>query len=276
MRGATITWGDLAPALAEVNGAAALEDAVLDRMVALRLQETGIVLGAEDIDREREQLRATLADEAGLDADASEEMLENIRRDRGLGPRRFEALLRRNAGLRALARPEAAPSDDQIALETRLLTSQRVRARVMASASRTAIESARAEVLAGSPSFEVVSARFAQRAQQVSTDPTAPLGGLVEGMSADDPAVPQSVREAIRSLSPGAVSDVLQLPTGFGLVLVETRTPPAPAPARDAVEQRVRRRGERVIMQRLARELLRDAGVSVVDDSLAWSWDARR
>ena len=98
---------DLAPALSEAAGALVLEELILDRSLALALRRAGLTITRADIERERTLLIDTIASDSGTDGNAAARSLNAIRAQRGLGPARFEALLSRNAGLRALARSEA-------------------------------------------------------------------------------------------------------------------------------------------------------------------------
>lgn len=73
------------------------------------------------------------------------------------------------------------------------------------------------------------------------------------------------------------VSEVIAVPGGYALVLVESRTPgeELTAARRTQIEARLRRRLERLAMNNLADSLLAEAKVVVFDPSLRWSWEHR-
>ncbi len=86
---------------------------------------------------------------------------------------------------------------------------------------------------------------------------------------------PEAIRQSLATLQPGDLSPVLVTGRGFGLVLMEARTPAPRQLTAEQVDQRVRSRLERLAMERLARECVTTSGLSVLDPSLAWSWENR-
>ena len=110
-QGRAIRRGDLDTALAELSGGVILREFLLDRRIAELAAERGVVVDQAMIDRERGLLLETLAS----DPDRAAELLAAVRARQGLGPVRFEALLRRNAALRALVAGEIVV--DEIAIE---------------------------------------------------------------------------------------------------------------------------------------------------------------
>jgi parvulin-like peptidyl-prolyl isomerase len=122
--------------------------------------------------------------------------------------------------------------------------------------------------------------RFEDVAAELSTDPSAARGGLVNGMSRLDPAVPASVREALWALAaPGAVSPPVLVGTGYLLVRFDGEDPgdgvPLEAVRADA-ERAVRLAQERARMDTLAQEMLRGLNPVILDDSLADAWNRVR
>ncbi|MFO0831758.1 MAG: peptidylprolyl isomerase [Phycisphaerales bacterium] len=284
LKGSTIQWEDLQPTLAEVGGGVALEELVLDRTLADRLKSLQIDVTREQIDAERAGLTRALEADASLSPDQAAQQLERLRRTRGLGPARFDALLLRNARLRALARAQAAaevtPTTEQLAQEERIANGDRFRVRIFSHPSQSTCSQVRESILkddaANTPTTPATtSARFAEAAVRQSTDPSARAGGLLDGISPADPAIPDAIRQSLATLQDGQVSPVLVSGRGFALVLMESRVPPARTLPPQEVEQRLRARLERVAMERLARRLIAESGVTVLDPSLAWSWENR-
>ena len=99
VEGRPITVNDLQPAVYEAAGGQILAEMVLDRRIERRLAERGITLTGSQITAEKDVLLKTL--DAGNE-DQATRLLRELRRRRGLGDQRFEQLLKRNAGLRAL------------------------------------------------------------------------------------------------------------------------------------------------------------------------------
>lgn len=281
LRDSLLTWADLQPLLAEAAGAAALEEAILDRTLETRLRDASITLPADARDVERESLALALQSDADLSPDQVQTQIDRLRRTRGLGPTRFDALLLRNARLRALVRAatpaDITPTSDQLAQEQEIANGDRYRVRVFFNASQVTCSQVRDEVLAadGPTTPQLLSSRFADAAVRLSTDPSSRAGGLIDAVSAADPAVPEAIRQSLATLQPGDLSPVLVTGRGFGLVLMEARTPAPRQLTAEQVGQRVRSRLERLAMERLARECIATSGLSVLDPSLAWSWENR-
>ena len=123
---------------------------------------------------------------------------------------------------------------------------------------------------------------FSVVAAEVSNDSSAERGGLLPPISVADTTWPESVRSAVPRLRPGSVSDPIALDSGYALLLLDEVLPAAPdAPgtvegARAILEQDVRREQERSEMARLARRLLTEAQISVLDRALEPAWRRRR
>lgn len=281
LRDSLLTWADLQPLLAEAAGAAALEEAILDRVLEARLRDASITIPADARDVERESLALALQSDADLSPDQVQTQIDRLRRARGLGPTRFDALLLRNARLRALVRTatpaDITPTPDQLAQEQQIANGDRYRVRVFFNASQVICSQVRDEVLSadGPTTPQLLSSRFADAAVRLSTDPSSRAGGLIDAVSAADPAVPEAIRQSLATLQPGDLSPVLVTGRGFGLVLMEARTPAPRQLTAEQVDQRVRSRLERLAMERLARECVTTSGLSVLDPSLAWSWENR-
>ncbi len=286
LRGSLLTWNDLHPGLAEAAGAAALEEAVLDRVLAERAAQLAITVDDRSVDAEKQALSHAVETEAAMSADQAATQLERLRRVRGLGPARFDALLLRNARLRAIVRAESpadvTPSPEQIEQEDRIANGERCRVRVFFTPSQATCSRVRDAVLGersgtptGTDAALLTSARFADAAVRESSDPSARAGGLLDAVSPSDPAVPEAIRRSLGTLQPGEVSPVLVAGNGFALVLMESRFPAGRTVGREELEQRLRTKLERLAMERLAREAVATSGVSVLDPSLAWSWESR-
>ncbi|TVQ34230.1 MAG: peptidylprolyl isomerase [Phycisphaeraceae bacterium] len=270
--GSPITMEQLAPALLEVAGAAALEEIVIDMMLAREAERRGVRITEADIDRERERLVASLAraDEAA-DAERGERLLREMRRARGLGAERFRALLRRTALMRALVADDVSVSEAAVRQSYELRHGVRYRARLITVPTAGEAAEARRRLNAG--------ASFGEVAARMSTDVSAARGGLIEEISPADPSYPAAIRSALERLTPGEVSPPVAIGDGFAILLLDSVTAPDRADfehVRPALESEVRRRQERLLMDRLAERLLEGARVTIFDAGLRRSWEARR
>ncbi len=232
-------------------------------------------MGPEDLERERALLHEALARDAELDPAAMREALARLRRTRGLGPAGFSALLRRNATLRKLVGDEVLVEAAQIERAATILAAPRVVARVIVLASEREASDVRAGLL-GEP--DDLPNRVARMAVARSLDASARDGGRVGPVSVLADSVPQALRTTLASLPPGELSGVTAVDEGYALVLVESRAEAREATPQDRAraERDARARAERVAMDRLARRLIDQARVTVLDESLAWSWANRR
>lgn len=263
--------------LAEAAGAGAIEEFTM--LVALRteLAARNLNLAAGAVQAEEALLVRSVDDSGTLSTNEAFGVMEDLRAARGLGPVRFRMLLERNAMLRTLVR-------DQVTInEATLMTAHAVRhgprrtARLIITPTQRQTSQVR-QSLAATPASDLKAA-FIQAALEFSTDSTAARGGLTEPISPEDPAYSPAVRRALVELVPGAISPVIAVDGGFALLLLEADVPPDGVEfeqAREALERLVRTRQERLLMDRLARQLLSQSRVTPFDVSLNWSWENRQ
>ncbi len=259
----------------EIAGSVALEEIALDRIVRQRFQGMGLTLVPTDIEQERRFVVDSMAREAETSTDSAAEMLERIRRQRGLGPKRFSALLERNAMMRKLVAPTITVTEDQVEQAVSVRYGERRIARIIV---RNTQQEASASLLKlQGLTGAALTAAFTDEASRNSVDASAARGGLLEPISVVDPAYPSIIRSSLGSLNAGQLSTLLALDKGFAIVLLESISPAStpPAGARDQAREQVTRRAQRVAMDRLARDILLSAGVTPYEDSLRWSWDSR-
>jgi parvulin-like peptidyl-prolyl isomerase len=254
------------PALAEASGATVLREAALDRALSLELQKRRITVTAADTEAER----SLLLDSLSAERESAARLLEALRRREGLGPNRFAALLERNAALRALVRDQVQITDEALRTAWDMLSGPRRQVRIMSLGSLPEADRAAAAVRGGQSFIDVAVER--------SVDQSAARGGLLEPFARSDPSYPESLRQAAFSLQPGQLSSPILLPQGYVIcTLVGER--PGSGQSFDAMrpqlERSVRLSQERLLMDQLARRLLRETRVTVFDDSLNWSWSAR-
>jgi parvulin-like peptidyl-prolyl isomerase len=253
--------------LAEAAGGQVLAEWVLDRALARRLAERGLKVDDQAIAFERQMLLEGLSE----DADEAARLLRELRDNRGLGPRRFDQLLARNASMRLLVRDGVQVSDDAVREAFELAYGQRYEARVIVVAS--AAEAARIARQARE------GASFIDLALQHSTDASRAQGGLLPPISLADVTYPDAFRTVLRTLEPGQVSSPIALGNGFALLKLERKTQAADVKLDDVQEvlrQRVRRRDEALAMQRLARTLLEESDPVILNPTLQAGWQQQR
>lgn len=262
--GEPIDWHSLQPSLIEAYGGQVLAELVLDRMVTQRLAQQGIVIESAQLEAEK----AIFIDSMGGDnPDESHRLLQAMRRRRGLGERRLALLLKRNAGLRLLVQDEVEISDMAIDQAYRFEYGPRYEARLIVAGSLQEAADLVRRARGGESFVDLVVAH--------SQDASRAQGGLIGPISPVDATYPQAVRAALQSLQPGEVADPVALDDGFAVLRLERKIDGpdvALEDVRDELALRVRRRVERMLMQRLARAMLAEADVIVLDPALHESW----
>lgn len=271
-----VYWQDIQPALAELAGGTILLDRVLDQRLERQARAASIAVNDSDLARERMLLTESVLG-AISDADQAADVVSGLRRSRGLGDQRFTALLRRNAILRGLVQPEVVVNDGLLRQAFAIRYGPKVAARILIVGSQSDAEAIRKRLLDSAGEKGVSPVAFGELAAARSLDPSGARGGLMEAFSPEDTTIPVAVRNAVKAAAPGALSGVISLEGGHALVLVTGSVPASDVAfdaVRDGLEKSVRLRQERLLMDALARRLIAEPGVTVMDRSLGWSWRA--
>lgn len=262
--------------LRETAGAVVLQEMALDSQIEKEFLAGSLTLPSSAVAQERSLLFATITADAAVGADQAGVLIERFRRGRGLGPRRFEDLLVRNAKLRVLVRQNGLVTSAELDAAIAADLAATVVARIIVTSGSQEAADARAEVESAPPGAER-SAKFASLAFRMSRDASSTRGGVFGPVSPVDPSLPSLIRSALAS-GPGSLSPVLSVDAGFAVVLVESENPARPMPQGaelDRLREKVRTRKEREAMDSLSERLLAEATVTVTDESLKWSWDSR-
>jgi len=259
--------GDLETALVEYGGGVVLREHLLDLRLAKLAASRGIAVDDSMVARELDLLRATL----DPDPDRAVELLDAVRARQGLGDVRFEALLRRNAMLRALVAGEIRPDENAIERIHDVRHGPRRQVRVIASPSLAEAEAVARELADGG--------EFAELAYRRSTDPSRSAGGLVPPVTRLDPTWPAAFREVVFELEVGEISAPVLVGDAWVTATCLAEAPGDGTPidaVRADLEPLARLQQERVRMDRLVREL--DAGLDprVLDPSLRDAWRRTR
>ncbi len=267
VEGKPVRMSDLEPLLLEMAGTQALAEIVLDRRLELEMTRRGLSLDAGAVEQERRLLLATLSP----NADDAVRLLSELRTRQGLGRTRFDALLRRNAALRRLVRDEVQVTDAALRQAWEALHGERRQPRLIVTPTLAQAEHALRRVARGES--------FADIAVDMSTDVSASRGGLIEPISAGDPSFPPAVREALFSMQAGEVSRPIMVDGGFALLRLERLVPGTGRTIeeeREPLTEFSRRRQERLLMEQLARRLVDEASLTILDDSLHDAWRRSR
>lgn len=268
--GVPVSRMELFPGLAELAGDQALREYALDRMLSERLRSRGLSVTESMIESERERLTALAGDEMGQE----QAVLGPILAERGLGPHRLGSLLERNAGLRLLIADDVTVTDEALDLAYRIRYGEKPVVRVAVFRSPNDAAGALQEIRRRAGDLGQRAA-FAEVAAERSLDSSAALGGLIGEVSTLDPGLSAALRTAVRDSAVGEVGPIVALEQAFALVLVDSVTPAQNVPlsqVETALREEVRQRGERLAMDELADELVRQAGVTPIDPALQWSW----
>lgn len=272
-----VSWDQLSPVMAEATGAAAIEEIALQFALRREFDTRRLRLSEEALRAEQNLLSGSLSSAGSYSEDSTFTVMDDLRSARGLGPVRFRSLLERNAMLRALVQDDILI--DEPTLQTAYAIRHGLRRVVRLIVVPTQREASQIRNSLVSLPGEQRRAEFIQAAIEFSTDSTAPRGGLTEPISPQDPAYTQAVRRVLTNLVPGEVSQVVSVDGGYALLLLENDIPPdglSFEEARPSLERLVRLRQERLLMDRLARNLLAQARITVFDESLHWAWQNRR
>lgn len=271
--GVPVPFAAIQNQLAEISGDRVVEEAALGVLLERRSRELGIGVTNAMIETERARLVEQIRRE-DPSAEPQPGVIERIRANRGLGPRRFDELLRRNAILRAIVRRDPSTAQEaktrgERAVALAQADTSRIRYAVLGSTQ--AAVAARDRLLNhGDAGLEW---RFAEMCAQRSFHTSAPRGGLIPTLRDGDPTTPIAVHAAIRSMDPGTLSHVLETRDGPALVYLVSRSDgeAVDAATRERITRRAEIASEQLIMERLARSILDDASIIVTDPSLAWS-----
>ncbi len=262
-RGDPIGRERLEATLMESAGTRALQEVLVDAALESRLEALKITITDQDILDERAVLLLALAE----DEDRALRLLETVRRKEGLGPVRFSALLRRNAGLRKLIEDDVRPNEESIRAAWDVRHGPRRSARVFVGPTLESCTEVIRKVRTGED--------FAALAARGSTDASATSGGLIQPISRLDPSWPTSFRETLWTTPLERMSYPVLVDANYVLILPLEESAGDGTPfelARPDAERRVRLAQERLLMDSTARSLLDSLQVEIIDSDLDRAW----
>jgi foldase protein PrsA len=265
--GKPVRWSELRPLLVEAAGADVLGEWLLDRRLEATLRDKSMTVTEADVDAERQLMIRQFSD----DPNEGVRLLNRLRDQRGLGPRRFPALLRRNASLRKLVADQVQVSDAMVAAAYEQRYGPKTVARMILVATLPEAAAVIHRLKAGES--------FTDLAINVSKDSSRDQGGLLPAISSEDASYPEAIRKTAARLAPGEVSDPVTLEQGFAILKCERKIEGEKTPLEKVageLRQQVRLRAERSLMQRQARVLIEEGDATVLDNELDREWKQRR
>jgi len=266
LNGRPVRWDDMHDAFVEAAGAVALEEITLDRLLAAEAQRRDVRVENVDLENEERALLDSLARAANNSSETA--VLEELRRRRGLGPHRYRALLKRTAIMRALVAPDVNITQEQLDLARAIRFGEKRRVRLITAPSLIEAQTALREIQRGEA--------FPEVAAKLSTDPSAPRGGLIEPFSLADPSYPAAIRDAAERLEVDEISPAIAIEGGYAVLKLEEIVPErAPRDAESVLLEDARAEQERVLMTALARRLLAEASLNIFDPALETAWRRR-
>lgn len=271
--GRTLGRDDLWPRLAEASGGEVLDEMTLDLRLERECAGRSLTITDADTDRERTLLAQALADpKKPMEQDELDRVVQRVRVQRGLGPVRFAAMLKRNAMLRALVRNDVTVAPEAVDRAYRLRYGPTYKARVITRITAHDAAEALDRLNAGED--------FSKVAAELSTDSSASRGGVLSPINLADTTYPQALRDALGKLRPGEMAGPIALSGSFAIIrldeIVQPTNAPSPAEARPELEAQERLARERELMDQFARRILQGPGSKAIDPSLRWSTDSRR
>jgi parvulin-like peptidyl-prolyl isomerase len=270
--GNVVTRDEIYQRMLPEHGGDVLAEIVLDRAVTRRLAQEDIGLTESDLNAERDLLLASL----DTDPDQAARLLQTMRDRRGMNGRRFDATLKRNAGLRALVRSDIDVNEAAIRQAYAFRFGPRYRVRLIVTDDLDTLNAVRRQALQGTS--------FTDLAIEHSTDASASQGGLLSPISPADSTYPKAIRDALPKLGTqrpiDRVSPVIALDAEYALLYLEETITPQDTPEIDAVRaeltEAVRGEVELIRMRQLARSLIEQADVVTLDPVLEQSWQRQK
>jgi parvulin-like peptidyl-prolyl isomerase len=284
--GVVVRQSSLDSVLLEAYGLDVLMKVVQLEMARAEASNLGAVVTDADVAAEREatmrQVFPELDDQAA-DATLSVEeraarqrdLLDQLLKQQRVSEAEFELVMRTNANLRAIIRPQVKAKITEKDLQDAFnaFYGERARVRHIALANLQEVTDAKARLAAGE-SFEAVARAMSRVAA------TSQFGGALTPFSRSAPGMSAAFVDAAFSLQPGQVSDPVQSEGFFHLIKLEEKIAPRVVKfedVKDAVRVDLESRAEQAAMAVLRQELGRRAlrNLRIEQPAMKKQFDAR-
>ncbi len=263
LSGQAITAPALQSALLETAGGQVLLEYTLDRQLESRLSQLGLTITDTDIEAEQSLLLQTLAS----NPDQAQRTLNQLRTQRGLGNTRYRQLLWRNAAMRRMIREQVTISDAAVLQAFAQRYGPRFETRLIVTDTLTLAGDISRRARAGESFIDLAIAH--------SSDASKAQGGLLPPINLQDPTYPAAVRQVVGQMQVGDVSDPVALDRGFAILKLERKIEGADlksADVKEELETIVSRQLQQMLMQRLAREMILQSNLVIMDPALSKSF----
>jgi parvulin-like peptidyl-prolyl isomerase len=261
-----INLADLTPAMIEASGGQVLSEKVLTLKLKEKLGKT--IITQDQIQAERSSFVKSLHDNPQL----AEQLLAQLRQREGLGPKRFEDFLFRQAALRYLVQSDVVVTDAAIQQAYELKFGPTSVIQVLTVDNPTTAVKILNRARQGEDFGKLVQ-EFSQNQESKA------FNGMLEPISPADASYPSALHKAIARLQVGQISDVVALENGFAILKLLSKNPRQSVTLDDvkaSLAEKVRRDVEQMLMRQLASTLLTQTDVVVLDRDLNQSWQAAR
>ena len=264
LEGEAITLEMMRKRLFEQAGAETLRELKLEHALKDALEDASILIEDQALEQEEHLLLQRLSD----DENAARRLLLNLRTNEGLGSVRYQALLWRNAALRALVQDDIIIGEPLLKRLHHVQHGPRVVVRLIVVSTLQEAEELHTRIEAGEPFDELAATR--------SIDSSRDRGGLIGPISLQDPAWPPALRTALEDTGPNEVTDIVFLENRFAIAHVDSLVAPdgvsLEASRADLIDM-ARLTQERIKMATLAGRLGEIPSMRVLDPTLRKSWD---
>jgi len=257
-----ITISSMQARLLEQSGAETLRELRLEAALRTALLEAALRVEQQHIDAEEQELLERFSE----DEDTALMVLQTLRRNEGLGPERYAALLWRNAALRMLVQGEIDPAPETLERLYRLEYGRKHVIRIVVVPTLQEAQELLEQAQQGTPLAELATH---------SMDPSRDRGGLVDPFSLEDPSWPQALRTELADLKPGDLTGIVFLEDRYAVAGVEQIVPADAVEfetVRAELDRTARLSQERLKMAELAGRLGVLPRVRILDPELRRAW----
>jgi hypothetical protein len=247
---------DILPALIEIGGKEVMEDYVLTLALEDELKNKNLSVTPKDIETE-ELLFKTMY------SNLTEDKVQLVLRNKGLGTKRQRQLFWRNAALRKLVFDEVHLTDDATKRMFSIVHGVTYPTRIIVTSTQKEAGVVIDQLQSGTP--------FIDLAVQHSIDSSASRGGLVEPIPIADPLWPESIREALPNVSIGEFSNPIFIGDRWIIVKVigeKMSSDVSFEEAKSEMEKLAKLAQERFLMEELATALRNKYSVTYFNPEL--------
>jgi len=278
VNGIPIARARIVELLLRAHGAGVLEQLVGLELAGQLAAKRGLSVRESDIEFEYNLALRRLSDPLAMvtpedfDRQTPERVLDSVLAERNISHEEFLITIRRNAYLRKVVEDDLMVSQDELRAEYDRVYGERAEVRHIQLGSDGDVRRVLQRLAAGDD-FESLANRYSANIA------SARRGGLLEPFSRNDQAVPEAFRRIAFSLSPGEVSDVVQIGEWRHIIRLERMIPADKrgiAEVRSELEPQLRGRLAEEKMRDLLARLMREASINISDSNVREAFTKRR